>query len=82
MKKLSLNIYIEKNILREINFNLRSKSSIKIKLGANKSHKKNFFLRGGSFLGRNFPGGNFPGGIFPGGIFPRIPESILLKERE
>ena len=77
MKKLSLNIYIEKNILREINFNLRSKSSIKIKLGTNKIHKKFFFLGGGSFLGRNFPGGNFPGGIFP-----RIPESILLKERE
>ena len=64
MKKLSLNIYIEKNILREINFNLRSKSSIKIKLGTNKIHKKNFFFGRGQFSGAQFSWGQFSRGHF------------------
>ena len=68
MKKLSLNIYIEKNILREINFNLRSKSPIKIKLGTNKIHKKIFFWEG-QFSGAQFSWGKFSRGYFFGGHF-------------
>ena len=69
MKKLSLNIYIEKNILREINFNLQSKSPIKIKLRTKEIHKKIFLGRGAVFWGAIFQGAIFPGVFFRGAFF-------------